>query len=267
MSKFCMYCGKAIEEGAACDCQQPAQQPVYQQPVQAAPAKLSPIGEAFKNMWPFIKSYFTNPKEAVLNGAKKELILSIIFSSIFAIAFIIGKLLSVADTALVVEGMRMSIPIIQILLAGIIDAALWIGLSTLVLFVVAKICGGNVDFKEAFTAVGLQTFVPAALVILSGLCAFIDTAFASYIYNLAIIIWTVTMALDIINYLGSVTDAGKKFIATLAAIGIAIGLFTFISGRLDRWIAESIKFKSISYEDVLGDYADAFAGALDDFDF
>ena len=273
MSKFCMYCGKALEEGAVCDCQQPVQQPasvqqpVYQQPVQIAPAKPSPIGEAFKNMFPFIKSYFTNPKEAVLNGAKSNLILAIIFVAIFASTFIIGKLLSVADTALSVEGMKMSIPFIQIFLTGIIDASLWVGLSTLVLFVIAKMFGGNINFKEAFTAVGLQTFVPTALILLSGISAFIDTTFASYIYNLAIIVWTVTMAFDIINYIDSVTEAGKKFIATLAAIGIAIGFFTFISGKLDLWIAKNIEFKSISYEDILEDYADDLADTFEDFDF
>ena len=276
MANFCMYCGKALEEGAVCDCQQPVQapvqqqpvqqQPVQQQPVQVAPAKPSAIGEAFKNMWPFIKSYFTNPKEAIMNGAKKEMVLSIIFTSIFALVFIIAKFLNIADYAVSIDGFKVSIPIIQPILAGIVDAALWVGLSTLVLFVTAKIVGSTVDIKDAFVTAGLQTFVPAALVLLSGICAFIDGTFAAYIYNLAVIIWTVTLALDIINYLGSVTDSGKKFITTLAAIGIAIGLFTFVSGKLDTWTYENVELKSVAYDDIM-DYADDFADALEDFGF
>lgn len=277
MAKFCMYCGKPLEEGAACSCQAPArqpapapaqqpvqapvQQPVYQQPVQVAPAKPSPVGEAFKNMWPFIKSYFTNPKEAILNGAKKEMILSIIFTSIFAIVFIIAKFLDVLS---VVSGGGLRMPIIQPLLAGIVDAALWVGFSTLVLFVVAKIFGANVDIKDAFVTAGLQTVVPAGLILLSGIFGFASATFAYYIYNLAIIVWTITMVFDIINYLGSVTEAGKKFITTLAAIGIAIGLFNFVSGKLDSWTYSSIR---PSYGDQIMDYADGLGDIFDAFNF
>lgn len=231
MAGFCTSCGRPLPENGVCPCkaaaqpqqpsepiyqQQPYQQqyqPSYQQPVY--PVRQGP--SAFAKFFNVMGSYFKDPvgtSRSVLE--KKDIIsggLSIAACTLFSL---IGTLLFVLVVILdkytyygySIRDFGDYAP--AWVVVGLFAPALAVGITFCVIFVLAKLSKNDVDPIGLFSAIGINTLIPACLLAVSMVMSLLSTVifeilavmmFAAWIIGVFTLIFQVlNIKMNIISY-------------------------------------------------------------------
>ena len=221
MAKFCTKCGKKLEEGEVCNCQETSE--VLEDVPAAQPITLT-VG-AFDDFGSILKGSFTNPVSTIKNyNTDSNLIISIIFMAVCSLA-----------SGLFVYCLMNSL---SSMLAGLFSGFSMLSTSSLsglnvdfapvffksFFFVAKVIFKADTNFKKILTAVGLSSLIM--------ICALILGAIFSYVkFGLAFVFLIVGVIFSII-YLAFATSESlnvtKDKVAYALVPSIAVALFVML---------------------------------------
>ncbi len=286
MAKFCKYCGKPMEEGQVCDCaaSQAAAQPTEAPAPAAAPDVTAPApaaaptpaptqpsfntekaaavakaaGEKAKSaltLWAkSLLTYLKTPRQGVTEALNdpKNLVLAGIYAGVNALAAffflwaMMGKALS-AFSAIA----KVGIPVLILLLAGIIFAVVFIGMSGLALFACAKLNKRELDIKQAAVIASVSSTYPTILLLVGTLLALLNFWLGMICLILAALVWAINACTDLYDY------AGLNGTRSIKEIGIMLGMMAVVllvcylvtTGMLG-WSIKEITFNGTKLGDV-----------------
>ena len=188
MAKFCKYCGTQLEDGQVCSCPQaqaelaaPAAAPAPEAAAPVATAAPAAAPSAGKDLLNKVKetflSYLKAPKAttAKIAADPKGMTLAGIFAGVNALAVflylwkILGGIMGMAGdiSGGLTDKIDIEYPIFQMLIAGIVIAAVGILISTLVVLLMSKVGKQAVDFKKLLVIESVNTIFPS-MVLLAG---------------------------------------------------------------------------------------------------
>lgn len=138
--------------------QYPAQPypPQYQQPAQP-----SAVGIGFRKLGPFLKAFFSSPRDAIKEVVKeKNLALGLIIVAFFAT-------LSMGAWMTGIVGVHSSASVVLPVVFGMMFPFVIVAMAALSAFLGGKIEKKNVSFVDALTAAGAASILPAAIMFLA----------------------------------------------------------------------------------------------------
>lgn len=235
MAKFCTKCGKKLEEGEVCNCQETSE--VLEDVTAAQP--ITPTVGAFDYFGSILKGSFTNPVSTIKNyNTDSNLIISIIFMAVCSLAsglFVYCLMNSLSSMlAGLFSGFSMlstsslsglNVDFAPVFFKSFFFVAIYFvtlaGMITLMGKVIFK---ADTNFKKILTAVGLSSVIM--------ICALILGAIFSYVkFGLAFVFLIVGVIFGII-YLAFATSESlnvtKDKVAYALVPSIAVALFVML---------------------------------------
>lgn len=236
MGKFCSQCGRPLEEGEVCNCQQQAQ-PQSEQQSQTEQQQMGPqsqtgqqsnaqqlnqaVGKAAEatkalagKIVPILKNPVEELKGIAATGDSKlgiQMVLcNIIASFLLLIIGMIALRLKLGDMAEYME-----IPYMKIVLVGtIVLAAYYFAMAGILFgFTKAFAKGTEVNFAQSITAVGGKALYDIAVFVLGALCLVINGVFGFYVIMAGL---AFTYLLMVVTYSESVALKGSFKVYVLA---------------------------------------------------
>lgn len=254
--------------------QQAPQQPIIsQQQKEAAQQKASEMQKKAKDaasgLWSYLKSYFASPAKAVQSHMAQEgMTVSILLTVIRVLALglaIFGILHRICSTAASAfnsysyyDSIKISAPIFESLLYGILIAAIGMALFVLVVFVSAKAQKSTLSLGGAWQASANNGVLTTILLLLAFLLSFASLSMALTFIALAVLSSLIFGALTV-QYTCPNSDTGLCWLAYFigAIIVIFIGYQLFPSLLLKA--AGGIKLSSGNESTTLGPVLDEMA--------
>lgn len=272
MAKFCKYCGTPLAEGQVCTCpqaqadasgaqsqftqppqQQYGQQQYNQQP--QAPKGPSPVGSAFHNLGPYLKTYFRSPVEATRSAmAQRDLVLPIVLLVIqmivagLTIFSVLNKFVGIMSAPMRYYGStaKVTAPFLGSLLAGILAAALAMIVYILLMFAVAKIMGSSCSFQDVLIASGANSLFVTAAFLLSFLVFFVSMQFGFILLLFTLVVW-MGMSVPTVQAVVPNSNSGKFWICYVVSMLISLIITYFILSKC-LWMA----VRGITYTEGVG---------------
>ena len=235
MAKFCTKCGKKLEEGEVCNCQETSE--VLEDVNAAQP--ITPTVGAFDDFGSILKGSFTNPVSTIKNyNTDSNLIISIIFMAVCSLAsglFVYCLMNSLSSMlAGLFSGFSMlstsslsglNVDFAPVFFKSFFFVAIYFvtlaGMITLMGKVIFK---ADTNFKKILTAIGLSSVIM--------ICALILGAIFSYVkFGLAFVFLIIGVIFSII-YLAFATSESlnvtKDKVAYALVPSIAVALFVML---------------------------------------
>lgn len=225
MAKFCTKCGKKLEEGEVCNCQETSE--VLEDVTAAQP--ITPTVGAFDDFGSILKGSFTNPVSTIKNyNTDSNLIISIIFMAVCSLAsglFVYCLMNSLSSMLSTSSLSGLNVDFAPVFFKSFFFVAIYFvtlaGMITLMGKVIFK---ADTNFKKILTAVGLSSVIM--------ICALILGAIFSYVkFGLAFVFLIVGVIFSII-YLAFATSESlnvtKDKVAYALVPSIAVALFVML---------------------------------------
>lgn len=183
MAKYCIYCGKKLEDGEVCNCRANS--------VQSQPSNLGTnLSDILKGM--FVKPINTIKKYTDESNFNLALILLGVFSLAISL-FVLSLVKNLADASssmgaltLYSIGMaRMQVPYLKIFFVVLIVAIAFIFVYTGLLYLVNSIMfKGDKSFKKVFTMYGINSVITTVSLLVAAIFMFIHPVLGFLIFLL-----------------------------------------------------------------------------------
>lgn len=177
----------------------------------------------------------------VLNNPK-NLILAGIYAGINALAafFFLWALMGKALGAIIGLaggfGIKIGYPVGILLLAGILCAVVFIGMSGLALFVCAKLNKRELNIAQAMVIASVSSTFPTALLLIGTLLGLISMLLAMFCLAAAGLVWAINACTDAYDYAGlNGTRSLKEMGILLVAMLVVLLVCYFITQALLGW--------------------------------
>ena len=223
MAKFCIHCGKKLEDGEVCNCQANTQ------------ARSDGLGTDILDV---VKGMFIKPVDTVKNYSNdKSFTLALILLGVCSVAislFVLSFVKNLSDVvsssvggvSLYTIGMtRVQIPYMKIFFICLITAILFIFAYTGILYLVNSIIfKGDRSFKKVFSMYGVTSVIMTISLLVSSIFMFVTPVLGIVIFLLGSIL-NVVYILKGIEFLG-VKDLNKHgYIYLITTVFYMIVLF------------------------------------------
>lgn len=192
MAKFCIHCGKKLNDGEVCDCQA------------SAPRVSNNLGTSLSET---LKGMFVKPIDTLKTYTNESNFnLALILSGVFCLVislFMLSFVKNATDTAAssmgaltlyAISSSAIQIPYLKIffvvLVVSVASVFIYTGLLYLVNSVMFK---GERNFKKVFTMYGINTIITTAALLVSAIFMFINVALGFGIYLLGAVLNMVYM--------------------------------------------------------------------------
>lgn len=239
---FCKYCGKQIEEGQVCSCQQTAQpqaQPTYAAPAQPqAPAAPSAAGKMFKMIWEHTKGSFKNPFDAAKayyqNGTFGT---TGIIVGILALVYMIASVFRLipmghygdfehvkVDGAMVAKTIFFPLVYLIVMLLAVFVMG----------YVISMMNKKEFNLKKTFNLVGAVSIPIICALILQLFVNFIEVEALKLIFGIGITIFTFIALIQGLLVLKDEVTEGKSFLLQMIVGIIILSVFSILIGLLMR---------------------------------
>lgn len=246
----------------------------------AAAAKNTPITEnvyvkktkeAVNQSVPFLKEYWKEPMQATLRVMReKNMALSIVMMVVNAL--VTGLLLFTCFSRLAGEvrsasrglsglfggsgRVDVSVPFFTHLLMGVLMAALALALSALALFALLKLLKINASFSYLVMAVGVNSVLCTACLVLALLCALFGWATAVLLFLLlAAAAWVILGVLLLVKVFG-VRISGLMLTLSSALFAVVLALNCWLGGKLVLGAAGQIKVEDVKIKEAIEEIGD-----------
>ncbi len=240
--KFCVYCGKQLEDNQVCDCVQaapaPAPAPAPQPQPQASPyaqaqGEISQkFGKAMKNTPVLFSSFWKNPEYATgIAKKEKDFAISGVFSGIFFIAMLLYNVFFFASAEIDAEFGRM---LGSSIVMTAVTMALYIFAIVLCEMLMVK-RNFKDSFLDAFIDFSVKSIPASILLVVTGISGFISEKVLFFLLLLTIIYFVVVCISAIIKAAGSVTDSFVKLLVLVALVTIAVVAFFYGTFKMFMW--------------------------------
>ena len=289
MAKFCKYCGTQLEDGQVCSCPQaqaelaaPAAAPAPEAAAPVATAAPAAAPSAGKDLLNKVKetflSYLKAPKAttAKIAADPKGMTLAGIFAGVNALAVflylwkILGGIMGMAGdiSGGLTDKIDIEYPIFQMLIAGIVIAAVGILISTLVVLLMCKVGKQAVDFKKLLVIESVNTIFPSMVLLAGTVLGFLG-GFGMLLQILAVaflwIIWFLNCGNEARDLGGAdVTEKGKNMWIMVIVMLVGYGIAMWAFSALSLWSVGELKIAGYSLSegmdmlDMLGNLGDLF---------
>ena len=227
---------------------------------------------------PFVKDYWKTPMNATLHALQeKNMALSIVLMVVNALVtglFLfacLGKVTSSAKSAfkemasLFGGSARVSIstPFFSALFSGILIAVIAMALSALFLFALLKILKINASFGYVVIAVGVNSVLCTACLILALVCALFGWVAPTLIcLMLGVVVWAVLGVLLLTRVFGAKVS-GLMLTLTSVFFAVVLALNCWLGGKLAIGAAGQIKVEDVKLKEAFEEMEDQ----IDDMDF
>ncbi|MCI8554544.1 MAG: hypothetical protein HFJ80_06325 [Clostridiales bacterium] len=263
MEKFCKFCGKPLAEGESCTCagavaaastaapaapQQVPQPPVSNPYAAVTASSNNAVGKelstAFSNFLPSLKALFVN-RSAVLGMA--DVYVGVLYAAISLICFIVfflclagGVVLSAnavvsSNTIFGAFGKSslVSYPGGMALLCGIFIFVLHYGCALLTSLICSVAKKEKYEVTKAFTAIGFRSFIPSAVLLLSGIFSLLYLPLGLFFALIAILIFLY----DFVSILKASFEDGTniKYYLALLIFAVAFLIVSWLILKLCAW--------------------------------
>ncbi len=245
MAKFCQYCGKPLEEGTLCNCEESVA-------AQAAAADASsnsaaPTGGgfgdklkiAFHNLIPFVKSYFKSPVDSTKSALdNNDLPLASLFVAIQAI--LSGLLVFFAVKGMLGSmGGYVKVPFFSLFFYGLLAVLLSFFTAALAIFLIGKFMKVSIRFSSAVIACGVGAILPTICAVVLTLCGFLSVQLAAALLTISLYVSITTRLVAAKSVLGA-DQSGKFYFSFIIGLGAAdlvtsLLITRFLSGMLSNF--------------------------------
>lgn len=186
---FCEYCGKKLEEGQVCDCQQsvnarqsaPTQPNVTQQQTTSFQDNeyVKASKEAAKNAWQLLLHILKKPASGSVDYVKEgDLVSAIIMIAVQAIAVMLYVWLNFAKIPYASELVPTAKLLFVVLICSLAASAALAG----IVMGVAKVVKANCDFGRALRVTAARSIVVIPLVVVAAVLALASANIAAYVF-------------------------------------------------------------------------------------
>ncbi len=263
--RFCPQCGAQVEAGAVfC--------PSCGYKLQGDNDTMARVKEQslslLSKLWDYIKAYFHDPVGAtrgLVNGGSKGVVITLLvvyaLLSGFQLLASIGFGVGLADSLLTwtSAGVKVSAPFFMSMLCGIIMAAVWVALYSLVYFIAARIMKESCSFKNAICACAGNSLIPMVLMLLTIIGLQISLSVGVYCASAVQISWCVMGVVGLMA-LRPKTESGGFWFAFLIGIIIAVAINAVVSWNLSLLAIKETSFSDGNISYTINDMLDM--GAL-----
>lgn len=281
MAKFCKHCGTKLEEGQVCSCPQaqaevaaPAAAPAPEASAPVATAAPAAAPSAGKELLNKVKevflSYLKAPKATAAKVAEdaKGLPLAGIFAGINAVAIflylwkMLGGIISMSgDMAQgLMDDVEITYPIFQMLIAGIVMAAVGILISTLVIFIMSKVGKQAVDFKKLIVIESVNTIFPSIILLAGTVLGFLGMLPQILAVAFLWVVWFLNCANEARDIGGAdLTEKGKNMWIMVVVMLVAYGIAMWAFSAMSLWSIGELSIEGIT----LSEAVDEMSGIAD----
>ncbi len=228
MAKFCIHCGKKLEDGEVCACQANTQTQVASDNIG------TDMLEAFKGM-------FARPVDTIKTYSDgKHFPLALILTGIFAFVtalFTCSLFKAAADVTVssfgsismyAMTSSYVDIPYLKIFFIALVITIIFVFLYTGLLFLVNSIMfKGDKDYKKVFAMYGVNTIIASVALLVSAIFMFIHLVLGLTVLALGMIL-NVVYLFKGIEYLGVKNQNRHGYIYLITTIFYAIVLFVIM---------------------------------------
>lgn len=227
MAKFCQYCGKPLDEGVACNCEESvaAQSAASDSSSNsAAPTQGGGIGDklkiAFHNLIPFVKSYCKSPVDSTRSALENnDLPLASLFVAIQAI--LSGLMVFFAVKGLLGPmGGYVKVPFFSLFFYGLLAVVLSFFTAALAIFLIGKVMKVSVSFTSAVIACGVGAILPTVCAVVLTLCSFLSVQLAAALLTISLYVSITTRMIAAKGVLGA-DQSGKFYFSFIIGLGVA----------------------------------------------
>lgn len=228
MAKFCIHCGKKLEEGEVCSCQANVQ------------VQSDSIGS---NLAEVIKGMFVKPIDTIKAYTdEKSFSLALILLGIFSVATslfvlsLIKNLTEVATSSMggltlyAISSGVVQIPYLKIFFVGSIAAVIFIFMYTGLLYLVNSVMfKGEKSFKKVFTMYGVNSVITTVSLLVASIFMFLSPVLGVMIFLLGSVLNTLYVYKGI-ETLG-VKDENKHgyiYLITTVFYGVVLAIISLI---------------------------------------
>ncbi len=238
--RYCQYCGTRLEDGKKCTCPESQEQE----------KKTANFQGALKEIVPYLKSYFNNPRVATEEkNDDKFFELSVclgggfIVSVVILMLFLSGQLIGFINKSIGIynEELAVSYPFWAALLTGIIIGAVILALSCGTLIICDMLSEKEVNYKRSYMTVALNLPLPIAFLLIGSILSLFNIKACVFIASLASISWIVLGITEIQRILGPLNESTKNIIITISIILVINLVVSFITYKLAMWTMGTIE--------------------------
>lgn len=183
MAKFCIHCGKKLNEGEVCNCQA------------SAPRVSSNLGTSLSET---LKGMFVKPIDTIKTYTdEKNFSLALILNGVFCLVvslFVLSLVKNLTDVATSSMGgltlysltsVAVQIPYLRIFFIVLVVAVASVFIYTGLLYLVNSVMfKGDKSFKKVFTMYGINTVITTAALLVSAIFMFVNVALGVFVYLL-----------------------------------------------------------------------------------
>lgn len=282
MAKFCTYCGSALPENGVCSCElsAAAREGAAQAAAAAAAAEnqyVKKTKETARQVAPFVKDYWASPMNATLRAMRdNNMIMAIVMMVINALVTglflftcyskLAGSVRSAFEDLAGMFGeagkIDISVPFFSCILSGIVIAAIAMALSALLMFLLLKIMKIDVKFNYIIIAVGVNSVLCTACIVLALLCTLIGWVTPMMIFLLlGVVVWAVAGVLVLTKVFGA-TPTGLMMVLTSVFFVVALAITCWLGSKLAISAAGGIEVEDYKLSEAFEDLEDS----MDDLD-
>ncbi len=275
MAKFCKFCGTPLEEGQVCACQAASAAVA----TEAAPATAPAAPGLFTKLKEAILGYLGTPDGAVRNALNDDIKVPAILVAINALAAflylwkliggLIGSIVDSVNEAMsglsgafgggAVE-LEVTYPVFAFLLAGVLMAVIFVGLSALGLFCAGKLTKKELSIQQSVTIAAYDSIFPSLLLLVGIILGFISMGAQLIVLPIAAILWAIFAVRDAREYAGLNPTIATKNLAIQTVIMLVVaGLSIYLALEIGLWGAGEVEIEGEKIAEALE--------ALKDIDF
>lgn len=255
--RFCPQCGAAVEPNAAfC--------PACGYKLQNGGAGADTVARVkeqslslLNKLWDYIKAYFHDPVGAsrnLISGNGKSVVITLLvvyaLLSGFQLLASIGVGVGLAEDILMwtSAGVKVSAPFFMSMLCGIIMAAVWVALFSLIYFITARIIKEPCSFKDGIYACAANSLLPMVLMLLTIIGLQLSLWIGVFCAAAVQISWYV-MGMAGLMSVRPRTEKGGLWLTYLIGLIVAVVLSTVITWNLSLWAIKEVSFSdgNVSY--------------------
>ncbi len=228
MAKFCIHCGKQLNEGEVCSCQANVQ------------GQSESLGTSFVDV---IKGMFVKPVDTIKTYSNdKHFSLALILLGIFSVVislFVLSFVKNLSDVATSSMGgislytmgaVATQIPYLKIFFVCLVVAVIFIFVYTGLLYLVnSVIFKGDKSFKKVFAMYGVNSVILSISLLVASIFMFVNVVLGVVIFLLGSVLNTVYIFKGIENL--GVTDENKHgyiYLLTTVFYGVLLFILSFI---------------------------------------
>ncbi len=233
MAKFCTKCGKKLEEGKKCECENKKEKGIEKQENTSTTSNFD-IQSCFDSYVEILKNIFTKPVDTIKKFATEDnFILGLI--ALFINSLVTGGLvyfIAKESIGAITAGMGYSsllfgigafeIPFLKVVLYGTVFMVVHFLMTALMLFVIVNsILKDNLTFKKATSLVGVCSIFTTVTTLVAILLTFVSMQLSIYFILIAVVIYSMHLYQGIIE----LTNIDKNKLAYVFTGTVAVSLF------------------------------------------